>query len=81
MMRLFLDDFVLVYLDDIMIFSTSWEEHMGNVEKVLEMLKQHRFRLNRKKCEFGRSSLVYLNFVMGDGELRIDPNKVRAIWE
>ena len=69
-----------MYLDDILIFSTSWEEYMVHVKKVLEVLEQHQLCLNRKKCEFGRSSLVYLSFVVGNGELRIDLDKVRAIW-
>ena len=54
---------------------------MGHVKKVLEALKHHRLQLDCKKCEFGQSSLVYLDFVIGDGELCIDPDKVIAIQE
>ena len=66
-LRPFLDDFILIYLDDILIFSTSWEEHMEHVEKVLEMLKHHRLWLNRKKCEF-LDDLLWCTSALGGGE-------------
>ena len=40
-LRPFLDSFIIVYLDDILIFSNSWEEHMGNIQQVLEKLRAH----------------------------------------
>nr|CAD1816988.1 unnamed protein product [Ananas comosus var. bracteatus] len=76
-----LDDFVIVYLDDILIYSRSWEEHLAHVKKVFMLLEEHQLRLNPKKCEYGKQSLVYLGFVVGGGELQIDPDKVRAIKE
>nr|CAD1821362.1 unnamed protein product [Ananas comosus var. bracteatus] len=80
-LRPFLDNFVVVYLDDILIYSQSWEEHLAHVKKVFMLLEEHQLRLNPKKCEYGKQSLVYLKFVVGGGELQIDPNKVRAIKE
>nr|CAD1820304.1 unnamed protein product [Ananas comosus var. bracteatus] len=62
--RPFLDDFVIVYLDNILIYSRSWEEHLAHVKKVFMLLEEHQLRLNPKKCECGKQSLVYLGFVV-----------------
>ncbi|CAL2277905.1 unnamed protein product [Prunus armeniaca] len=80
-LRSYIDDFVIVYLDDILVFSPTWEEHLIHVEKVLETLRQYQLRLNMKKCEFGKSYLVYLGFIVGDEELKVDPFKVQAITD
>nr|CAD1824730.1 unnamed protein product [Ananas comosus var. bracteatus] len=74
-----LDDFVTVYLDDITIYSRTWEEDLVHVKKFFMQLKEHQLRLNPKKCEFGKKSLVYLRFMVGGVKLQIDPGKVRAI--
>ncbi|MDZ7970879.1 MAG: reverse transcriptase family protein, partial [Nostoc sp. DedSLP03] len=78
-LRPFIDDCVIVYLDDILVFSRTWEEHIQHIEKVLKVLQKHQLKLNAKKCEFGKQTLVYLGFVIGGGELRIDPKKIEAI--
>nr|CAD1834734.1 unnamed protein product [Ananas comosus var. bracteatus] len=80
-LRPFLNDLVIVYLDDILIYSRSWDEHLVHVKKVFMVLKEHQLCLNPKTCEFGKQSLVYLGFVVGGGELQIDPDKVRVIKE
>nr|CAD1837549.1 unnamed protein product [Ananas comosus var. bracteatus] len=80
-LRPFLDDFVIVYLDDILIYSRSWEEHLAHVKKVFMLLEEHQLRLNPKKCEYNKQSLVYLGFVVGGGELQIDPYKANQKFE
>nr|CAD1829814.1 unnamed protein product [Ananas comosus var. bracteatus] len=80
-LRPFLDDFVIVYLDNILIYNRSWEEHLAHVKKVFMLLEEHQLRLNPKKCEYGKQSLVYLGFVVGGGELQINLDKVRAFKE
>jgi hypothetical protein len=77
--RPFIDDFVIVYLDDILIFSENWEDHVMHVKKVLDVLKKEKLCLKMPKCEFEKTSLVYLGYIVGGGELRIDPSKVEAI--
>lgn len=75
-LRSLLDDFVIVYLDDILIFSKTCEEH---VKQVLNVLEKDKLYLNIPKCEFGKTSLVYLGHIVGGDELKIDPSKVEVI--
>ena len=74
--RTSIDGFVIVYLDDILVFSKSWEEHVKHVNLVLDTLKKERLYVNLLKCEFGKNSLVYLGHIIGGGQLKIDPSKV-----
>ena len=78
-LRPFLDDFVIVYLDDILIFSKTWEEHLKHVKQTLDVLKREKLYIKLSKCEFGKTSLNYLGHIVGGGELKIDPSKVAVI--
>ena len=78
-LRSFLDDFVIVCLDEILIFGQTIEDHVLHVNRVLDILKKEKLFLKMSKCEFGKTSLVYLGNIVGGGELRIDPSKVEAI--
>jgi len=77
--RPFLDDFVIVYLDDILIFSKTWEEHLKHVKQTLDFLKVEKLYVKLSKYEFGKTSLNYLGHIVGGGELKIDPSKVAVI--
>ncbi|XP_020254137.1 uncharacterized protein LOC109831212 [Asparagus officinalis] len=59
--------------------SRTWEEHLVHVKKVFEVLQNGQLKLNEKKCEFGKDELVYLEFIVGKGQRRIDPRKVTVI--
>jgi len=65
-LRPFLDDFVIVYLDDILVYSRTWSEHMLNLGRVFSVLSENKLKLNLKKCEVGRRHLVYLGFIVGE---------------
>ena len=58
--RTFIYDFVIVYLYDIIVFGKSWEEHVNHVKLVLDNLKKEKLYVKLSKCEFGKTSLVYL---------------------
>jgi hypothetical protein len=77
--RPFSDEFVIVYLDDIIIFSRTREEHVHHVRLILSVLQREKLFLKLSKCEFGKTSLVYLGYIVGGGELKIDPSKVEVI--
>ena len=76
----FLGMFVIFYLDDILIFSKTLEEHMMHICKVLEKLRGEKLLINLKKCSFVKE-LVYLGFVISAEGLKMDPKKVKAILE
>lgn len=78
-LRPFIEDFVIVYLDDILIYNKTWEDHIYHLKKVLGVLNENQIQLNGKKCELGKQSLVYLGFVVGAGELKVDPSKIEVI--
>jgi transposase InsO family protein len=77
--RPFLDRFVLVYIDDILIYSRTPQEHMDHLRQVLSLLRQHQLYCKRSKCEFGRRQLEFLGFVIAGGAISIDPKKLQAI--
>jgi len=78
-LRPFLDDFVILYLDEILIFSKTWEEHLKHVKQTLDVLKREKLYVKLSKCELGKTSLNYLGHIVGGGELKIDPSKVAVI--
>eukprot|EP00253_Pinus_taeda_P004319 PITA_04319 len=71
--------FVIVYLDNILIFSKTKEEHFRHLQSVLRKLQQNKLLINLKKCTFFQRELIYLGFVIAENELKMDPEKVAAI--
>ena len=67
-LRPYLRRFVLVFFDDILIYSSSWAEHLQHVAIVLRALQDHHLHLKRSKCSFGVSSVAYLGHVISAGE-------------
>ncbi|GBG71097.1 hypothetical protein CBR_g8396 [Chara braunii] len=75
----YLDKFVIVYLDDMLIFSKTVEEHVAHLDKVLSLLRQHKFKINGEKCEFGRTRVLYLGHEISAEGLKPDDAKVASI--
>ena len=75
----FLDDFVLVYLDDIMIYSQTWEEHLQQIAKVLDRLREHKLYAKISKCEFGRLKTEFLGHIVSNHGIGVDPKKIEAV--
>ena len=73
--------FVVVYLDDILIFSRSMEEHHQHVRKVLQRLLENRLYVKAEKCVFHTTSVTYLGNVVEEGRMRADPAKIKAVVE
>ena len=78
-LRPFLDYFVIVYLDDILIFSKTWEEHLKHVKQTFDVLRREKLYVKLSKWEFGKTSPDYLGHIVGGGKLKIDPSKVAVI--
>ena len=76
----FLGKFVIVYLDDILIFSKTLEDHLIHIHKVFDKLREEKLLINLKKCSFVKE-LVYLGFVVSIEGLKMDSKKVKAILE
>ena len=73
--------FVLVYLDDIIIFSKSTAEHYKHLQIVLQLLRRHKLYANLGKCNFVQPELQFLGHVVGAGGLRVDPKKVAIVQD
>ena len=71
----FLRKFVMVFIDDILVFSSTWEDHLAHIKMVLQTLRDHQFFLKRSKCVFGRNELIYLGHIISHKGVTIDPNK------
>ena len=63
-----IDYFVLVYLDDILIFSTTEHEHENHIRLVFQKLREHKLQAKLKKCEFGKPHVKYLGYIVGSGK-------------
>jgi len=70
--------FVLVFFDDILIYSRTWEEHLQHIETVLRILEQQ-FYAKLSKCEFGLTEMLYLGHIIGVDGVRVHEEKIRAI--
>eukprot|EP00253_Pinus_taeda_P034057 PITA_34057 len=62
----FIDSFAIVYLDNLLVYSDTWEEHISHMMQVLETLKKHQWLESLKKCEFVKQSLVYVRSFIGE---------------
>ena len=80
-LREFIDKFVVVYLDDILIYSESVEEHREHVRLVLQALRDVKLLVNLKKSEFEKRKVNYLGYVISVREIRIKKAKVLVVKE
>ena len=70
---------VLCYIDDVIVFGSSWQEHNERLAIVLEKLAEANLGLNLAKCSFGREEVKYLGHIIGHGKVKADPDKVAAV--
>jgi hypothetical protein len=77
----FLRRFVLVFFDDILIYSETWADHLRHLRAVLSELRQHQLFVKHAKCAFGSASVAYLGHVISEAGVAMDPAKVQAIHD
>ena len=73
--------FVLVFFDDILVYSPDMETHVKHLEIVLQLLRQHQFYANAKKCSFGRREVEYLGHIISADGVAADPEKLDAMFK
>jgi hypothetical protein len=78
-LRPYLRKFVLVFFDDILIYSTSWAEHLRHLSIVLNALRAHSLHLKRSKCSFETTVVAYLGHVIFEGGVAMDVEKATAV--
>ena len=78
-LRDMINQFVFVYLDDILIFSRDLQEHVGHVRQVLQRLLENQLYVKAEKCDFHQHSTSFLGFIIAPGSIRMDPAKIRAV--
>lgn len=78
-LREYLDVFCFVYLNDILFFSETEEDHLNHIEKILKALSEHQPTASPEKCSFFQSSVVFLGFVISVSGILMDPEKLKTI--
>ena len=77
--RQYLDQFVVVFIDDILIYSKSSEEHENHLRIMLNILKNKRLYAKLSKCEFWLQEVRFLGHVISQEGVSVDPSKVEAV--
>jgi hypothetical protein len=75
----YLDKFVVVFIDDILVYSRSEEEHEEHLHLALQKLQEHRMYAKLSKCDFWMKQVAFLRHVISKGGISVDPSKVQGI--
>ncbi|GJR90495.1 putative reverse transcriptase domain-containing protein [Tanacetum coccineum] len=75
----YLDKFVIVFIDDILIYSKTQEKHIEHLRLVLELLKREKLYAKFSKCEFWLKEVQFLRHVINGNGIHVDPNKIEAV--
>ncbi|KAK1427816.1 hypothetical protein QVD17_16511 [Tagetes erecta] len=70
---------VVIFFDDILVYSPSWDAHVTDVELTLQILQDNHFMVNQQKCSFGLPSIEYLGHIIDGQGVSMDPKKVAAV--
>lgn len=79
--RKYLDKFIIVFLDDILIYSKTEEEHEEHLRITLQVLRENQLYAKMSKCSFYQKQIQYLGHVISEEGIAIDPSKIEAIKE
>ena len=81
--KIYLDQFVVVFVDDILIYSQSEEEHEDHLRVALQLLRDHQLYAKFSKCDFYITEVKFLGHVVSTSGVSVDPKKVEAVmsWD
>ncbi len=77
----YLNEFVIAYLDDIIVYSNSKKEHIQHVRKILQRLRETNIQTDVDKCEFHITETKFLDMIVERDDIKMNFEKVRAIVE
>jgi hypothetical protein len=79
----YLDQFIVVFIDDILVYSTNHHEHGEHLKKVLDILREKKLFAKLKKCEFWLKKVSFLGHVVSGDGIEVDPSKIEVVvkWE
>ena len=80
-LRPFLGKFIVVYLDDILVYSKGITKHLGHLQQLFEVLRKQRLYAKLENCSFLLPEVSFLGYIIGKEGVRVDPAKVQAIQE
>ena len=75
----YLDEFIVVFIDDILIYSKDREEHENHLRTTLQVLREKRLYAKLSKCKFWLDSVAFLGHVINEDGVSVDPQKIEAI--
>lgn len=78
-LKILIGKFVVVYFDDIIVYSKNSNEHVERLKVVLDILRKEKLYANLKKCSFCLDRIVFLGFVVSAQGVKVDEEKVSAI--
>ena len=77
--RPYLRKYIIVFFDDILIYSKNWDEHISHIISVLTILSSNSLYVKKSKCQFGVSLVNYLGHVISEKGVEVDPYKIQAV--
>ena len=72
-------NFVKIYLDDVLVYSSTPEQHLEHLQQVFDRLRKHKLRLKKKKCKFFCKEMKYLGYIINESGILPDPEKVKIL--
>jgi hypothetical protein len=73
--------YLLVFFDDLLIYSKTWEEHLRHVDQILSIMEEQSLYAKESKCEFGMTEVLYLGHIIGAKGVQVHQEKIQAIME
>jgi hypothetical protein len=71
--------FLLVFFDDLLIYSRTWEDHLKHVDEVLSIMEEQSLYAKESKCEIGMTEVLYLGHIIGEKGVQVHQEKIQAI--